>query len=226
MIRLALAICLVLASTAAAAVEVGGRMAIGNHYVYRGLRETRDGPAAEIALDVQSDSGLFAGGWLSRVDYEYDGRDLERGYVVGVSRRLSPALALETSLVRYTYSGNAARDYDYWEWFGNAMLGDSWTLTVGVADGWWGAGEITRMVEVGYMLPLPFGMTADAAIGYDDVSAALNQDYGHYSVGVAKVFGGFTGRVSAAGSTSQARRVLPKEVAPALCWVVELGWVF
>lgn len=230
MIRVALAAGLLLASfgagAGAGAVELGGRVAVGNDYVYRGLRETRGGPAAEMGLDVRGETGWFAGGWVNRVDYEYDGRDLEQGYFVGVAQRESPTVAWETSVVRHVYRGNSARDYDYWEWFGSAFLGDSWSLTVGVADGWWGTNEITRMIEVAYTLPLPFGLTADTVLGYDDVSAALNEDYGHYSVGVAKVLKGFTGRISATGATSHARRVLPNDVAPALAWVVELGWVF
>ena len=211
---------------AAHAFEFDGRVGIASDHVYRGIRHTQDGPALEGMVNVLWSQGFHAGAWANRVDFERDGRDAETGYFAGIFHRFSPDLALETSIVRYEYWGDSFFDYDYWEWFGSARLGDRWFVTLAVADNWWAADETTHMLEATYQQPLPFGASVDLTLGYNNVSAVLGEDYGHYAIALTKTLRRVTGRITLTGATHHARRILPERVAPEARWVAELSWSF
>ncbi len=217
---------LVLAATSAQTAELGGRLGVGSDYIYRGLRLTQSGTAAEALIDVRTELGFYGGAWASRIDVPRDGRDVETGFFAGFAHRVHPDLALETTIVRYSYRGNSAFDYDYWEWFGSVNIGDRWDITLGVADGWWAADEVSQILEVSYRQPLVFGVNAEVTLGYNNVSAVLGEDYRHYGLALVKTYQQFTGRVMVIGSSQHVRRVLPPSIAPSSRWVAELSWSF
>lgn len=221
-----LILALVLAAMRVQAAEVGGRLGVGSDYIYRGLRLTQAGPAVEALIDVRSDRGFYGGAWASRIDIGIDGRDVETGYFAGFTHRVNPELALETTIVRYSYLGHSPRDYDYWEWFGRVDIRDRWNITLSVAEGWWAANERTHMLELNYIHPLVFGVSAEVTLGYNNVSAVLGEDYGHYVLALMKMHRRFTGRVMVSGSSQHVRRVLPASIAPSSRWVAELSWSF
>ena len=217
---------LAFAAMSTQALEFGGRLGVGSDYVYRGLRLTQSGPAVEALVDVRTESGWVAGAWANRIDLGLDGRDLETGYFAGLTGRVNPELALDTSIVRYSYHGQSPLDYDYWEWFGGVSIRERWHVTLGVARGWWAADEFTHLLELNYRRPLAFGVNAEVTLGYNNVSAVFGEDYGHYGVAVMKTFARFTGRVIVTGSSHHARRVLPDSIAPPARWIAELNWSF
>lgn len=66
--HLGTAVVLALASTAASA-EITANGAVSNNYLWRGLTQTSDLPSISGGIDWASESGLYAGTWVSNVDY-------------------------------------------------------------------------------------------------------------------------------------------------------------
>ena len=62
------AACTIFASTLAQA-EVTGNVAVTNNYIWRGVTQTNDQAAVQGGLDYSSNIGIYAGTWLSNVDF-------------------------------------------------------------------------------------------------------------------------------------------------------------
>lgn len=79
-------------------------------YVFRGITQTRGGPALQAGVDYAHSSGLYVGAWTSNVKWVKDGGyadgnthevDLYGGYKTEVA-----GVALDAGVIRYTYPGS------------------------------------------------------------------------------------------------------------------------
>jgi len=50
-------------------IDVAGNVAVTNNYIWRGITQTNDEPAVQGGLDISHSSGLYAGTWVSNVDF-------------------------------------------------------------------------------------------------------------------------------------------------------------
>jgi hypothetical protein len=87
----------------------------------------------------------------------------------------------------------------------SAYLADRWTVTWGIADGWWASDERSRFVEGTYRHPLPARLTLDTTVGYQLADRATGVDYGYAEAGVSRRWGNFTMRAGYAAVESAAR---------------------
>ncbi|MBX2857392.1 MAG: TorF family putative porin [Cellvibrionaceae bacterium] len=56
-------------ATTAAQAEVSANLSVSNNYLWRGLTQTTDQPAVSGGVDYSSESGFYAGTWISNVSY-------------------------------------------------------------------------------------------------------------------------------------------------------------
>lgn len=194
---------------AAVRAEVSARLTLASSYVHRGLEYAASAPTWQAGLEYRSAGGVFAGVWGARIDVDdyagVDRRDLELDYYVGYGRRLTPALALETTFIRYTYHGRSPFGDPWNELQLTAYLGSRWTVTWGVADDWGGWGETTRFLEGTLRHPLPAGLVLDVTAGYQLAERAAGIDYGYAEAGVSAGFEHLVLRVGHTAVQSRAR---------------------
>jgi uncharacterized protein (TIGR02001 family) len=188
-----------LACPCASAAEVELRAAIASEYVFRGIAQSDDGPVYQVLAEIGSDRGVYAGVWASRVEYPFDDRSREVDWFAGWQRRISDAVALDVSLVRYTYDAAfVGDDTDWTELQIAAHLDERWSFLIAAANGWLATDERTYVAEATYRYPLPAELVLDATYGEQFANAAIDQRYSYAEVGLSRVLGAFGVRVSIA----------------------------
>jgi uncharacterized protein (TIGR02001 family) len=207
--------------------EFSGRFSLGTAEIFRGIKQTRDGPAVDGLVQYDFDNGFYSAAWAGRVELPIsdEGSDVEVDYIIGFSRALTPRASFDSTIIHYTYpTANRLQDYDWTEWYTSAHLFEHWSVGVGIGRDWLGAGETTGNAELTFRYPLPLGLVADLTGGYQDVSSVLGRDYTYYEIGVGRFLRAFQLRVAVVGSSSAAEEIF-RDAADAR-WLGTLTWVF
>ena len=63
---------LLVASSAASAIEISGNVALTTDYIWRGMSQTDGSPAIQGGFDADFGNGIYAGAWGSNVDFGSD----------------------------------------------------------------------------------------------------------------------------------------------------------
>ena len=142
---------------------------------------------------------------LGSFDEAFNDRNLELDYFAGYSHRFRPDLAVEGTLIHYTYPGHRKPyNYDWTELLVSVYVGDRWLLSTGVADNWLSLDDTTIFIEGGYRYPLPQSLTLDITLGYQTLQTPFT-DYAYAEVGVSRRLGLLDFRVGYAASSGDAR---------------------
>jgi len=215
------AITLVLALLFAGYAQGEWSAGIASDYLHRGINQTSSGPAIQASAEFSSSTGWFAGVWASRVDFgSFDDRVAELDYYVGYGQRVDRHLAFETTLIRYDYHGDAARDYDWQELQLTAFVGDHVSATWGHGDNWAAADERTNPLEATFRYPLPAGLVLDLTAGRHFVSDVLGRNYDYGQLGLSRPISQFVIRAAYADSDLAD---LPRRMIRAR-WLLSLTW--
>lgn len=118
-----------LSSQAALADSVSANVSVANNYIWRGLTQTMNEPAISGGIDYASDSGFYAGTWVSNVKYEEeDAYSYEHDVYFGFSGEAGD-ISYDVGYLYYNYDANAG--YDFGEVYGSIGYGNfSATLSV------------------------------------------------------------------------------------------------
>ena len=204
-----------------AQAEIEARLDLTNRYIYRGINLSDDDAALQGRVEYATDLGFYAGMWASRAESSYDDRNAQVDYFAGYQRRLNRALALDATLIRYTYTGGGVGDrYDWSEAQVTAHVRDHWSITAAVADDWYGWSGTTWSVESSwYYAPAPRWML-DATLGHNAVTDAIGFDYRWAEIGFTRQLGAVHARLG-----FSATRGAPDlgELADDR-WIVSVGW--
>ena len=177
--------------------ELQGELTLTNRYVYRGINYSGGEPALQGLIEVTSARGFYAGIWASTVEWPRDDRTAEVDYFAGYQHRFSNHLALDATLVRYTYlGGDVGNSYDWTEGQLTVHLLDHWSLTLTRANDWAGRGERTGTAEATYRYALRPNWTLDAILGHAEIERALGFNYQWGEVGLSRGFGPVQGRLA------------------------------
>lgn len=191
---MALGIALLAASAAAAAADVGGYLAVTSDYVFRGVSYSDGHAAVQGGLDAASDSGLYAGLWLSSLDIEtpFTARDTEFVLYAGYAMDVATDWSVGVSIVRYGYPGaRGPVNYDYEEFSASVNYRDRAWLEYAYSPDIFHSSRETHNVELYAEWPLPAQLTLGAGIGWFDVSALSGDAYSYWQVGVSRPAGRF-----------------------------------
>jgi uncharacterized protein (TIGR02001 family) len=209
-----------------------GSVAATTDYVFRGLSQTRGGPALQADLHYEGRSGGFAGAWGSTLDTGYDsiGR-LEVDAYAGWSWALASDWAARISYVRYLYpDADKDLDYDYGEF--DARL--SWRDRAVASVAW--APDLMRFNPEGYAhrgngwayelsLRQPLGARFAAIAGGGYYDQLFDVSYWAWNAGVSCVVGPFELDLSRFGNDSTARTLYGHEAAGDR-WALTALWRF
>ncbi len=176
--------------------------AISSDYLFRGTSQTRNRPAASLTLDVQHDSGVYVGAFLSNVAFAGTNARQELDVLAGYRFALGP-VNLDIGGIYYTYPGYDAQpgqlELNYFE----AALKASYELdplkflgSVYYSPEFTAESGSSVYLEGGVDIALDFDFTFSARIGQqwiEDNARFGARDYMNYSVAASReVFAGFT----------------------------------
>ncbi len=181
-----------LAATGAAQAAVTVTPTVVSDYDFRGISQTAESPALQLAVTYANDSGFYLGGWGSNVDFGAGDPNIEldvtAGFTFGDAKE---GFAYDIGAVEYTYVGKS--DFNYPEiyagitrdWF-NAKLFYSWDFGGLSQNAWYLSSTGT------FPLPSDFSLVAHAGYsGGDYWDTNYGDGYFDWSIGVTKAFGKF-----------------------------------
>ena len=211
-----------------------GTLVATSDFVFRGISESYGEPALQGAVNYQSRSGWFAGGWASNVNpYPFDVASGEVNVEAGFGWTLSRDWAARASYSRYLYLWDRrAAEYDYGEV----------ALTLGFED--WLAATIsyqpdsTRYTTLGYVKnrpatayevtgrwPLPRNFSLAGGIGYYDLTHLYRVSYWSGNAGASYVRGHFEFDLTRFFGDRTVRRLFEDAAANGR-WVATVVWRF
>ncbi len=190
------------ATDSAAPYTVSTNVAVVSDYYFRGLTQTWHEPALQGGLDVNFDSGWYAGTWLSNVSgNQYAGGSLEWDYYGGYNGKINNDWSWTAGLYGYYYPGanndkstppGASKNYNTLEW--NAGISYKWvslkysrttTDSFGVENT-----QGSSYLDLSADIPLPNDFSLGLHAGRTDVANSASADYNDYKVSVDRSFHG------------------------------------
>jgi uncharacterized protein (TIGR02001 family) len=100
--------------------DLSANVNVTNNYIWRGLTQTENNPAVQGGIDWTSDSGFYAGTWVSNVSYAPAGvfnyeNDLYAGFAGG-----SEKFSWDVGYLYYNYDSDA--EFDFGEIYGSVSF--------------------------------------------------------------------------------------------------------
>ena len=216
------------ASARELAAQVDVYATLTSDYVFRGISQTQGDPALQAGLDVTLPNGVFAGLWVSPVDFASGEqrrrrRDLELDLYVGVSGELAPDWSWTVSLVNYHYPG-ASVDYNYLELNGGLFFRDSLSAAISYSAEAAGSHEPGGSLATRFAQPLNPAFSLDGGVGHYWLSSDFLNDYAYWDVGLSWQEGSLALDLRYHGSSSSARRSYGAAADDRLVFSISLGF--
>lgn len=180
----------------ATAAEVSGNVAISSDYRFRGISQTDTNPAISGGFDVAAESGLYAGTWMSSVDFSDAGTSTEWDLYAGYGGDINEDLSYDVNVFYFLYpSDKSDPDLDYIEWGASLSYGDG-TVGLVYSDDFFGETGTYFYPYADYSFALPNEVSLDFHLGLnmfedsDGEFVAADGDtedqYLDWSIGVSK----------------------------------------
>jgi uncharacterized protein (TIGR02001 family) len=178
--------------------QLTGNLIFTSNYVWRGISQTRNGPAVQGGLTYTLNNGLYASLWGSNVsfptavDSAYGTANLELDPGLGFANKFSNGVGYDLEIVRYTYPKMDKQKFDYNE----AHV----TVTYSIFNGTiahtnnfsnTGGSGTYYTLGAGYDVPAMYVMNLQdvnvgASIGHYALATAAGNSYNDYSLNVSK----------------------------------------
>ena len=195
---------------------------IGTDYLFRGISQTRNNWAFQGTLDVQHESGVYVGAFLSNAKYVggpwNDTRqelDLLAGYRFTVAD-----INFDLGYIAYTYPGQNKAPGGQLNEYQELAIKANYTIDIvklstafNYSPNFFGRSGAGYYVEGGADITLPYEITASGRIGYQWIERNPvfgTPDYLWYSVGLSReIYAGFIGSVGWYGTDISKKDCLP-----------------
>lgn len=181
-----LATAIALAAPMAAQAEFSANIGVTSNYIFRGVTQTNDAAAVSGGLDYANDSGIYAGTWISNVDYGNPGNQYEQDWYLGYGFKAG-GVDLDAGYIKFTYPiRNVNLDYD--EIYLNASMG---AFNGGFAYTVRKEGNPAKENDIYFHLGAEFEVKKGVVVGvtvgrYDYDDDVANTDYSHGQLSVSK----------------------------------------
>ena len=212
----------------------GGMVAGTTDYVFRGISQTRGGPAAQGGLHFQSDRGWFLGAWASSVNPEYgSGSTVEINLFGGHGWQLGSDWNARLTYVHYMYTDDTPYlDYDYDELIGSISYRDqlaasvSWSPNTSRYSSYGAAHDGTAYsVDLVARRSLYGPLAAVGSIGYYDLHDLFGTGYTYGSLGLACSLKHLELEAAYYSTSDPATELFGPEVAGSR-WALTAAWRF
>lgn len=171
--------------------EVSANIGAVSNYMFRGLTQTEGAAAIQGGLDFESATGLYAGTWVSTIDFG-DEATHEFDLYAGFAGELE-GFSYDVGYIYYAYT-DAPDNIDFGEIYGelgmgNFAVGFAYTLHSENQDDVFDEGDIYYYGSAS--LPLTGDLTVDFTVGYYDFdvdgdAGFEDASYVHYSASLVK----------------------------------------
>ena len=104
---------LLVASSAASAIEISGNVALTTDYIFRGMSQTDGSPAIQGGFDADLGNGVYAGAWGSNVDFgDSTNASMELDLYAGWATEVN-GVGVDLGVIHYGYpTGETGSNYD------------------------------------------------------------------------------------------------------------------
>ena len=172
-------------------------LAATSDYVFRGVSQTDEKPAAQAGITYTSPIGIYVGLWASNVDFGSGGPDIEVDGFVGYNTDLSDQWNLDLSVVRYSYhkGSDDYGDIDYNEYIAKVSYAATekvgLTALVAYANDYGNADVKEVYSSLGSSIDVGAGVSLNLGVGYTSLEAdgGGRSDYFDGLVSVSRDFG-------------------------------------
>lgn len=174
-----------------------GNVAVTSEYAFRGVTQTREGPAIQGGVDYEHPTGAYVGLWASSVDFgDADEASTEFDYYGGYSWEVVDGLTADVGAIYYNYpAADSSKNYDFVEGYvglgydTNLMGQDvSTNATLNVSPDYFAASGQSYYLKVAASTPVTEQITVDGSVAHqwiEDEAAFALPDYADWSLGVA-----------------------------------------
>jgi uncharacterized protein (TIGR02001 family) len=177
--------------------EFNAELNLTSRYLHRGLNQSGDNPALQGMAEYATGFGAYVGVWTSTVEWPWDDRQVELDYFAGYQHRFNAGIAVDATLIRYTYQGGGVSNiYDWTEGQLTAHLLDHWSVTVSRANNWGGRGATTGTVEATYRYAVGPRWLLDGTLGHADIRDAFGFNYQWGELGLTRQIGALRARLA------------------------------
>jgi uncharacterized protein (TIGR02001 family) len=197
--------------------DISANVSLVSDYRYRGISQTRLGPAIQGGIDyVHNPSGLYAGTWASTIQWIKDTEGggntaVETDFYGGKRGELAPNISYDVGLLAFVFLNNG---------FSDAGLHDPNTLETYAQLGWgpayvkynhavttlfgYAESKNSGYLDIGANLELPSGFVLNLHSGYQKVRGIYSSvaSYADYKIGVTKEIAGVSVSLSAISTTA------------------------
>jgi uncharacterized protein (TIGR02001 family) len=184
-----------------AQAEVTGNVAVTNNYIWRGVTQTQDQAAVQGGLDYSSNIGLYAGTWLSNVDFSgteqvrnTDGDDVDvaspdKGFELdlygGYTGKIRD-LGYDAGVIYYAYPTQT--DINFLELFlsgsyGPFSVGGYFTVDKEGTDN---ENDIYVVGDADFELDILKGIGLGFEVGHYEYDDSAFKDYTHFGFTISK----------------------------------------
>jgi uncharacterized protein (TIGR02001 family) len=179
---------LLVPAAAGAQAELHGLVKLTSDYLDRSYSKSDGRPAVQGNADYLSDSGFYAGAWLSQVDF--GGAECESIGYAGLRRPVVGPVDLDLSLTQYWYNAKVfGRSADYDELDGAIHFGERATLSVSFAPNPYGREHRVTNAQIELRHPLTDMAELSASAGYEWAAQAYANDNVHWNAGMTWFLG-------------------------------------
>jgi uncharacterized protein (TIGR02001 family) len=150
--------------------SVSANIGVASNYVWRGVTQTMDDPAVSGGLDYAHESGLYAGTWISNIDWGDGSPNYELDLYGGFGGSVNPDFSYDINGIYYAYPDGRESDFAEiggsatWKWF---TLGLAYTVYGENDGGLFDDGDLYYYGGFEYG-ELPYGLGFSARAGYYD----------------------------------------------------------
>jgi len=198
--KLPLAVAAALLSTTAAPLlaeesphSISANIGVVSNYMWRGVSQTDGGAAVQGGVDYGHSSGLYAGTWVSNIDWGGSKPSYELDLYAGFGGSVGE-FSYDLTTIYYAYpDAPDDGDADFWEIGASASwniatLGVNYTVSGDADDAPFDSGDVYWYG--GVEVPLPQEFSIGATIGYYDFDATGSEgDYTHWKLSLGKSVG-------------------------------------
>jgi len=180
-------------------------------YDFRGQSLSATDPALQASVDFASDSGFYAGAWVSNIDYgsSYDG-DIELDLYAGWTGEFREGVGWDAGVVWYTYPDSSSsltksKISDYPEFYASIARGP-FKFKQWYTYDYAGSKQDAVYSEIGLSFPFSNGFSVNIHTGYNygeyfknnveeyfDFSAGVGYSVGHFNMGLKYTTTGLEG---------------------------------
>jgi uncharacterized protein (TIGR02001 family) len=202
------------ATEAKPATELTWNAALASDYRYRGISQTRLGPALQGGADlVHAPSGLYAGAWASTIKWTRDaggGGGVELDLYGGTRDKLAGYLGYDVGVLTYVYPSNGMDKVAGFASANTTELYAQLSYGFGLIKYSRAVTDLFGFVDSKHSGYLDLAANPDAGNGYvvnlhlghQRVARNTSASYSDWKVGLTKDFGMLTGAVALTGTSA------------------------